>query len=144
MQHFVWALAVILLANVPRVAGSAFEFSDIECSEEVDVEPYVVGCNRGKTCYMGDTVDVYGKIKLNEDLESAFMCVETKLCFMGLSFLCKTYRRKNVNVCNTLGVSSANDGTACPTAGEFYFSSHIEVPGEGAVGYGKGTLLWRS
>lgn len=133
------ALGLVLALVIARVNGSAFRYADeISCSEEIDIDVYAVGCNGGDTCYMGDVIDVYGKINLREDLKSPKLCVQTDLCFMDLGFLCKRYQRPNLNVCNMLGVSSANDGTPCPYAGEFFFNSHIEIPGQGAVGVGKG------
>jgi hypothetical protein len=139
MRDLCRLLKVIVIAQVLRKSSATlFRYDDdLQCSYPADATAYVAKCNGG-LCAFGDMLDVYGAITLKENLPSYEMCVETKVCLLGIGFACKSYKREKVNVCNALGVSSQNDGTACPNAGSFYFESHVALPGTGEISLGSG------
>lgn len=139
MRNLSRLLGVIVIAHsLEKSSATLFRYdNDLHCSYPADVTAYAAKCNGG-LCAFGDTVDVYGAITLAENLPSYEMCVETKVCLLGIGFACKKYKRDNVNVCHALGVSSQNDGTACPNAGSFYFESHVPLPGTGEINLGSG------
>jgi hypothetical protein len=110
---------------------------DMTCTSPVDIFVKSMTCDDSEFCHFGDVMDVNGLITLEENLPAAEMCVTTQACFMGVSFMCKT-SNETINVCNALGVSDSNDGTACPNAGTFYFGSTVQIPGKWNMNLGTG------
>jgi hypothetical protein len=130
--------AIVIAQGLHQSSATLFRYdNDLQCSYPADVTTYMAKCNGG-LCAFGDTIDVIGAITLVENLPSYEMCVETKVCLLGIGFVCKTYKRDYVNVCHALGVSSQADGTACPNAGSFYFNSKVTLPGTGETNLGSG------
>lgn len=132
-----FALASFLLLLPLQAGATIFQNNgDLNCTYPVTLSAESITCNDTEYCHFGDEMSIYGSMTLEENLPSSTMCVTTSICFMG-SFVCKTYK-KTTNICNAVGVSSQNDGTACPNAGSFSFGSTVKLPGNGFFNFGSG------
>jgi hypothetical protein len=140
--------AYLLLVSAQLVAGTYFvNNGDANCTYPVSASINDISCSNGSEnrtvdasfCTFGDTMFISGEITLEESLPSSDMCVTTKLCFFGVDFLC-TSSTKTMDVCNAVGVSNENDGTACPNAGTFYFGTSTKVPWKPYIRLGSGKM----
>jgi hypothetical protein len=136
-------VAAFLLLVPLQVEATYFQYNgDFNCTYPVTVEVDKMSCGGTAYCSFGDQMNVYGSMTLEENLPSSTMCVTSKTCFMGLSWLCKRYTEE-MNVCNALGVSGDYDGTPCPNAGAFYFGSTVELPPKPFMSLGSGkSFTW--
>lgn len=133
------AVASYLLL-LPLQSGATYFANNgtMTCTYPVTVTVNEMTCADTEYCSFGDEMSVYGSLTLEENLPSYEMCVTTKICFMGYSWLCKRNVNVTTNVCNSLGVSDSLDGTPCPNAGTFDFGSTVQVPGRPSVNLGSG------
>lgn len=134
-----WLIAASYLLILPlQTAATVFTYGkDANCSYPVTIVVNNVTCNGNEYCQFGNTMDISGRIDLQANLPSSEMLVTTDVCFMGMKYFCKTYNT-SLNVCNALGVTDYNDGTPCPNAGSFYFTSHVNIPGYSGFSFGSG------
>lgn len=134
------SLASYLLVLLPlQVQATQFRYNhDMVCGYPVIADIQSISCEGRETCYLGETMHVYGSISLEEDLPTSTLCTTVKSCFLSIPFLCRVHKEK-VDVCEQLGVSSDGGYTACPNAGTFYFDYELELPTRGdwmAIGGG--------
>jgi hypothetical protein len=139
-------IKLILLLSAQPVASTYFKNNgDANCSYPVSVTVDQVTCGANDSdnsagseyCTFGDTMFIAGEMTLQETLPTSEMCATTKVCFLGVSFLCRTYK-ETLDFCNAVGVSNEADGTACPNAGTFYFGTSLKVPGRSYLNLGSG------
>jgi len=125
-------IASYLLVLAPLQAhATVFQYQhDLECEYPVSADILSMTCNGSELCYLGDDMTVYGSITLEESLPTSTLCMTVRSCLFGVKFLCKVHQEK-VDVCETLGMSSNNAATACPSAGSFYFDYTMELPTDG-------------
>jgi len=145
MMNKLLSVASYLLVLLPFLAeATQFQYNqDMDCEYPVSANIKSMTCGGSETCSLGDTMTVYGSITLEESLPSSTLCTTVKTCFLGF-WPCKTHLEK-VDVCETLGMSSDNGATACPSAGSFYFDYTMELPTEGDwMIFGKGTSECKS
>lgn len=132
-----WIKFIVLALLPATVQGTLFRYNDdMTCTSPVDIEVESATCDDGDLCHLGDHLHLEGMIDLSWNLPSADLCATETLCWLGL--ICKTYEQE-VNICNALGSTSKNDGTPCPAAGQFYFSSNVPIPGKTDLSLGGGT-----
>jgi hypothetical protein len=137
--------AYLLLVSAQQVVATYFvNNGDANCTYPVTVAVNEVTCGAAEDetvesqyCTFGDTMFISGEMTLEENLPTSEMCVTTKMCFFGISFLCKT-SKETLDICNAVGVSNEADGTACPNAGTFYFGTSLKIPGRPYMKLGSG------
>jgi hypothetical protein len=138
MNKCLVAVASFLLLLPLQTGATYFKNNDdLTCTYPVTVETASMACGESELCGFGDELTVSGSMILAENLDSSEMCVTTKICAMGSSWVCKTEKNK-VDICNAVGLSNSYDGTPCPNAGEFYFGSTVTLPGRSFMNLGSG------
>lgn len=142
-----WSFIKLLFLLSARLGTATYFINngDATCSYPVSVTVEQITCGTGdgenkvesEYCTFGDTMFIAGEMTLQETLPTSEMCATTKVCFLGVSFLCRTYK-ETLDFCNAVGVSNEADGTACPNAGTFYFGTSLKVPGRSYLNLGSG------
>jgi hypothetical protein len=141
MGRLLFSAICLLMAALPRgVDGTAFVFNNMTCNSPVNlyVEKVTCGSSSSSRCNFGDLLYAEGTLGLSDSLKYSSMCSTVRACFLGSSFVCQTYEVP-IDVCNDLGLKSM-DGTSCPNAADYYFDAKVQLPGQGSLFLGSGTI----
>jgi hypothetical protein len=108
----------------------------MKCKSPASITVDSLGCGEeSSVCGFGDELKASGELEITEDLPET-VCVELSSCFMGLSFVCKTFKEDNLNLCDVMKLSS--DDTQSPSAGSYSFESDLKIPGTEDKSLGSG------
>lgn len=130
-MKFLLIASYLLVLGPLQARATVFQYQhDLECEYPVSADILSMTCLGSEICSLGDDMTVYGSITLEESLPTATLCMTVRSCLFGVKFLCRVHQEK-VDVCETLGMSSNNANTACPSAGSFYFDYTMELPTDG-------------
>jgi hypothetical protein len=137
MQLLLQITTLLIIVASSTVYGTNFIYqNDLVCNDPVTLSVESAGCVGADYCTFGDKVSAYGTLVLSEVLPSSTLCMKTKACLNGNTWLC-TSRTDKVDVCTDFELEGTND-EQCPEAGEYKFDVSKELPNLGSFSFGSG------
>jgi hypothetical protein len=132
MRLLLLIIAVLTTSLELVVVATSFTYNnDMKCQSPASIAITELGCggDDSSVCDFGDRLEAQGTLTLSQDIPDD-VCLTLSNCFMGISFICKTYQHDKVNLCNEMNLDSASDGSSsqCPYAGTYTFDADVTIP----------------
>jgi hypothetical protein len=148
MMKMLLVVSILFSCAVPTITASQLQYGDdLTCSSPVYISVQEASCgndnNNNGICNFGDDLHTSGLVVFDEDLSSENLCIVTKACLNGYSWMCKTFRNTVNNICQEMNLQGVN-GEECPSAGTYTYDAEVTLPGQSGFNLGNGTVFFFS